>query len=224
MKFSFNIIKIIINWFLELLSPSVCLGCEKKGEIFCSNCLLGINQIEERNTENIIAVFEYHNLLIKKIIWDLKYHHRPYLGQKLGEILYNELLEDISDIKIYTAGSPIFVIPVPISKMKMRKRGYNQAQKIAQGFCNKESKDVMMVKTNIVIKKIETIPQAKITSRSKRLKNIRGTFEIKKKSNVKGKTIIIIDDVTTTGGTINEIIKILKKAGAKKVIGFAVAH
>ena len=56
------------------------------------------------------------------------------------------------------------------------------------------------------------------------MENVRGVFEIKNPEIVKGRTIVVIDDVTTTGGTISEIIKILKKAGAKKVVGFAVAH
>lgn len=224
MNLSLNIIKITINWLVEILSPSVCFGCKKRGQIFCSDCLSKINRIEKETTENIIAVFEYHNPLIKKVIWNLKYYHHPYLGRGLGELLYNELLEDISDMKIYTIGSSILVIPVPISKKKMRVRGYNQAQKIAQGFCSKENKNIMVVKTNIIIKKTETIPQARITNRLQRLKNVHNTFEIKRGADIQGRTIIIIDDVTTTGGTINEIINILKKAGARNIVGFAIAH
>ncbi len=224
MKSSFKTIKSINNLILEILFPSSCLGCKVKGEILCSNCIIKINRTEKETAKNIIAVFQYHDLLIKKAIWDLKYHHRSSLGRRFGEILYEELLEDISDLKIYTAGSPIIVIPIPISKHKKHKRGYNQAQKIAKGFCEKGGKKIFLLKTNIVIKKIRTIPQARITNRSRRLKNIKGAFEIKNEEIVKGQTIIIIDDVTTTGGTINEVIKILKKAGAKKVLGFAIAH
>ncbi len=74
------------------------------------------------------------------------------------------------------------------------------------------------------IKNKNTIPQARLTNRNKRLQNIKGAFSIINTNIIKGKTVIIIDDVTTTGGTMLEIIKILKKSGAKKVIGFAVAH
>ena len=84
--------------------------------------------------------------------------------------------------------------------------------------------EIFELKNHIVFKKIDTLPQAKITNRKRRLENVRGVFDIKNPENIKGKTIIIIDDVTTTGGTILEIMKILKKSGAKKVIGFAVAH
>jgi competence protein ComFC len=218
-------IKITFNWLLEILFPSICLGCQIKGEILCPSCIAKVHRAEkEIEHPDIMAVFEYHDPLVKKVIWNLKYYHHPYLGQKLGEIIYDELLEDMADIKIYTAGSPILVIPVPISKKKTKIRGYNQAKKIAQGFCQRGGKKIFNLRSNIISKKIETIPQARITNRERRLKNIRGAFAIKNPELVRNQTIIVIDDVTTTGGTIGEIIKILKKAGAKKVIGLAVAH
>lgn len=179
---------------------------------------------EKELGSDITAIFYYHDPLIKKVIWNLKYYNHPYLGQKLGEILYDEMMEEISNIKIYTEGEPIIVIPVPVSKKKTKMRGYNQAEKIALGFCKRGGKKVFNFKNNIIKKIIETIPQARINNRARRLKNIKGAFIIKNPDQVCGKTIIVIDDVTTTGGTLNEIINILKKAGAKKVLGLAIAH
>jgi len=217
-------IKRIYHWLLEILFPSTCFGCKNKEGILCLNCMIKIPRTERETEKNILAVFDYHDPLIKKIIWNLKYYNHPFLGEKLGEILYDEFLEDISDMKIYTAGQPILIIPVPISKTRAKTRGYNQSQKIAVGFCNQGEKEVFTLKNKIVVKKIDTLPQARITNRNRRLKNIRGAFEIKNSELVKGRTIIVIDDVTTTGGTITEIMNVLKKSGAKKVIGFAVAH
>jgi ComF family protein len=169
-------------------------------------------------------MFDYRDPLIKKVIWELKYHHKRYLGGKLGQLLYEFFMEDISEMKIDVSGRSIFVIPVPISNKKTKIRGYNQALTIAKGFCHPAPAGIFELKDKIIIKKIETLPQARITNRQQRLKNVRGIFEIKNGDIVKGRTIIIIDDVTTTGGTISEIIKILKKSGAKSVVGFAVAH
>jgi ComF family protein len=146
------------------------------------------------------------------------------LGRKLGNLLHYSLLEDITEIKIFSEGSPIYIIPVPITRMKKNIRGYNQSEVIAGGFCEEDKNNIFQIQNNIIYKKINTIPQAKIPNRNERLKNIRGSFEIRNQNLISGKTILVIDDVTTTGATMQEIIKVLKKYGAKKVIGFAVAH
>ena len=217
-------IKQIFNIFINILFPIRCLGCKNNDTILCEYCLSKIRFAERETDEQIRAVYDYRDPLIKKAIWELKYHHKRYIGEKLGELLYEYFMEDIEEMRIFTPGRPILVIPVPISKEKTKIRGYNQALFIAKGFCNKGGSNIFELKNNIVYKKINNIPQARITNRKRRLENVKGVFEIKNKEKVKGRTIIIIDDVTATGGTINEIIKILKKAGAKKVVGFVVAH
>ena len=216
--------KLIHTYILDLILPEECLGCKIKGEIICSNCFLQIKRAERETSEEILACFDYRDPLIKKAIWDLKYHNRFIIGQKFGEVLYESFLEDIADLNIYTKGSPILVIPVPLYNSRQKKRGYNQAKIIALGFCKSSEKEILKLMDNVVIKQVNTEQQAKLTNRNKRLKNIRGAFKIINSEKIKGQTIIIIDDVTTTGGTITEIIKILKKSGAKKVIGLAVAH
>lgn len=214
----------ILNIFINILFPIRCLGCKKNDAVLCEYCLSKIRFAERETDEQIRAVYDYRDPLIKKAIWELKYHHKRFIGKKLGELLYEYFMEDIEEMRIFTPGRPILVIPVPISKKKTKTRGYNQALFIAKGFCDKDESNIFELKNNIVYKKINNIPQARITNRKRRLENVKGVFEIKNKEIIKGRTIIIIDDVTTTGGTINEIIKILKKVGAKKVVGFAVAH
>ena len=216
-------IKSIFNWTLEIVFPQECLGCDKKGEIICLNCILKIKRAERETESNIIACFDYRESIIKKAIWNLKYHGRFAIGKILGELLYENLLEDISEIRMYTEGSPILVIPAPLFKTRQKERGYNQAEIIASSFCNSK-KEIFELKNNIVVKQKNTEQQAKLTNKNKRLKNTQGAFKVINTEDVKGRTIIVIDDVTTTGGTILEIIKVLKKSGAKKVIGFAVAH
>ena len=214
----------IKNLIIDMLFPIECLGCRQKDEILCNNCISKIHRAERETDKNIIAVFDYRDEIIKKAIWSLKYHHKKYLGKRLGELLYEFLLEDISDLRIEVSGRSIFVIPVPISSKKTKVRGYNQSLSIAKGFSAQVGKNILEIKNKIIFKKIETTSQAKIMTRGERLENIKGVFELKNKEIIKGRTIIIIDDVTTTGGTINEMIKVFKNAGAKNVIGFAIAH
>ena len=213
-----------LNQILEILFPSRCVGCNSKGDVLCLKCVDSLKLAERQTENNILALYDYRDPIIKNAIWKLKYHHSPYLGKKFGELLYRSMLEEIYSIKTFSKGSPVFVIPIPISKDKYHKRGYNQSEIIARGFCNNDKERNLKIKTDIIYKKSNTISQARLTDRSKRLKNIKGTFSIRNEEQIKGKTIIVIDDVTTTGGTILEAIKILKSSGAKKVIGFAVAH
>jgi len=212
------------NLLLEILFPSSCVGCSIRGQILCTNCEQNLRQAERPTESNILALYDYRDPIVKKAIWELKYHKTPYLGARLGALLYDAMQEDIMGIQIFSQGLPIYVVPVPISKDKKNTRGYNQSEIIARSFCNSAENNIFELKNNIVSKKLNTIPQARLTNRSKRLQNIKGTFEVKNGEEIKGKTVIIIDDVTTTGGTMLEMMKILKKSGAKKVVGFAVAH
>jgi len=214
----------IKDFLLNILFPIKCLGCKVNDEILCDNCVNKIQLNERETTENITALFDYRDPLIKKAIWELKYHHKRYLGERLGQLLYDSLVEEISDLRIEVPNRTIYVIPVPISNKKTKTRGYNQSLAIAKGFCKQAPPGIFEIKDKIVIRKIDTEPQAKITNRKRRLKNIQGAFGIKNEEDIKGRTIIIIDDVTTTGGTIGEIMKVLKKAKAKNVFGFTVAH
>jgi len=212
------------NFLLEILFPIKCIGCGINNEIICNKCLVQIHFAERETDKNIIAAYDYRDPTIKKAIWKLKYHHKRYLGEKLGQLLYEALIEDIGDLRIEVPGRSILIIPTPISNKKTKLRGYNQALSIAKGFRDQAPTGVFEVKDKIIFKRVDNIPQAKITNRKRRLENVKGVFDIKNPEVVKGRTIIVIDDVTTTGGTITEIMKILKKSGTKKVVGFAVAH
>jgi len=223
MKIS-SYIRKIKEFLINIIFPIKCPGCGIKDQVLCDGCLAKIELNSRETTENVIAIFDYRDPLIKKIIWELKYHHKRYLGEKLGSVLHDSLIENISELKIEVPARTVLVIPVPLSAEKLKKRGYNQSFYIAKGFCETSQDNFFELKDKIIFKKVETGPQAKISDRKKRLKNIQGVFDIKNKEEVKGRTIIVIDDVTTTGGTLGEIMKILKKSGAKSVYGFTIAH
>lgn len=217
-------VEYIKKFIIDTLFPVKCSGCGVKNEIFCDNCVAKARLAERETDRDIIALFDYRDTIIKNAIWELKYHKKRYLGERLGEILYENLMEEISNIKSGFIDRAIIIIPVPISKNKKRSRGYNQAFHIAKGFCMKENRKIFELRNDIVYRKVDAPPQARITNRKRRLENVRGIFSIKNEKDIKGRTIIVIDDVTTTGGTINEISKVLKKSGAKKVIGLTLAH
>ena len=106
----------------------------------------------------------------------------------------------------------------PMSKKSLRKRRYNQAQLLAKHFCHLQDKDSLLTET--VVKTKETEPQERL-SKTERKTNLVGAYKIC--ADVKGKRVLVIDDVKTTGATINECAKVLKNAGATSVYALTVA-
>ncbi len=225
-----NIIKILKKWtnnisnfIFDFLFKEKCAGCKKEEEILCENCIFSIKLPHLNPNEKIFSAFSYKDPIIRKILLNLKYYHKRNLGKKLGAILYNGMLEEISELKSFT-GQKIILIPIPMTKARLKERGYNQASLIALGIYEACDENIFELREDILIKKYNTFPQAKIKDRTKRLKNIKGCFVCTQPKFIKNKTVIIIDDITTTGATLNEAIKILEKSGAKKAVGFVIAH
>lgn len=215
----------MLNTILNLLFPEKCLGCKESGTLLCELCTQNMKTAERETARNILALFDYREGVIKRALHALKYYKKKGLAEILGSVLYENMLEEISALKTFSIGKPIIVIPVPLSNSRYKERGYNQADLIAKGFMRNAPKELFELKTNIIIKAKDTKAQARIKDRKERLRNISGAFAINRDMNeISGRTIIVIDDITTTGGTITEIIKLLKENGAKKVIGLAVAH
>ena len=223
MESSTNLIKRAFRFLTDLLLPEKCISCNLKGSIICNNCVFKLRKAERETSNNIYACYDYRDPIIKRAIWELKYHNRSYIGERLGRLLYEEFIEDLSEIYQYKNDQLIYVIPIPISKDRLEDRGYNQAKILARSFCSCNIKSLKL-ESSLVIKYKKTTPQAKIANRIRRLNNVKGIFKITNEEFVRGKTFIIIDDVTTTGATFLEITKILKGLGAKKVLCFAVAH
>lgn len=220
-----SLFKKTFNWILDIIFQENCLGCKSKGEIICSKCVVCLRSRERETSSGIMAAYDYRDPIIKNAIWKLKYHRNRHLGIMLGQLLYETMIEEISDIRLLAKGQPILVVPVPLSPKKVKVRGYNQAKAIAENFCDCESEEkIFELVDNVVVKKLDTEPQARISNRNSRLKNVRGVYEITRPDIVKGRIVIVIDDVTTTGATMTEIIKIIKSSGAKKVLGLALAH
>ena len=220
-------ISYFFNSLLDLVFSANCVGCKKKGPILCELCLLRIKHTDRERATGISAVFDYRDPIIKSAIWELKYKGKKHIAQILGETLYEYMMEELSDLHELAKGQQIIIVPIPLSKHRMHERGYNQAHLIAKYFALQAPAGMCELLTDILQKIKDTPPQARLTNRKKRLENISGAFSLNPKFDVdslRGRTIIVIDDVTTTGGTLTEAMKILKSAGAKKVVAFAVAH
>lgn len=140
-----------------------------------------------------------------KVIYGLKYNNEKYLATPLSKLLYNFYcsIEEYNDIDI--------IIPVPIHKNKLKKRGYNQVELLLESFSITNK-----IRLDIVEKVVDTVSQTK-KSYLERLTSLDGSFNVIKPLDVKNKNILIVDDIFTTGATCNSIAKELIKAKAKSV-------
>jgi len=227
-----------LNSFFDTILPEYCLGCQLRGQLLCQECLQNITPARYQENDNIFSAFDYRDPVIRKALWELKYKNKKKLAKIVGQALYGNLIEEISEIKAFSPGKPLILIPIPLSKKRQKERGYNQAQLMANALAQNAPPDLFEINNNLIKRIRETPPQAKINNRKKRLENIKGAFALNiwksdfqnsrsrkpTSQTIRGRTIIVVDDISTTGGTLLEVMKLLKKAGAKKVLGFAVAH
>ncbi|MGE5435684.1 MAG: ComF family protein [Syntrophothermus sp.] len=225
-------IKKFFTEFIDFFLPRVCFGCGNNlpinEEIICSTCKENIKKPdvqflqEEFNRKyynrkiisgiDALYVFEREKEF-QNIIHHLKYRSRFKIGIYLGEQIAEAKIDFIINNKID------LIIPVPLHRIKKAERGFNQSDYIVKGLSSKikipaEYKAVSRIKN--------TASQTKMNL-SERQINIKNAFKIKNENAVKGKTIILVDDLMTTGSTLSECAKILLDAGAKKIFAISAA-
>jgi competence protein ComFC len=230
------------NTILDIIFPTKCLSCGKTGMGLCLACLQESPPAENENTNWIFSVYNYHHPPVKKALQLFKYKNKKRLANIFAEVVYEKILEELSELSVMENFREPLLLPIPLSAQRNHERGYNQAQLICEELVRLSKKnhltpnpspyqgegrgEVFTLEKNILIKTKETEHQARIKNRNARLKNIVGSFAVKdpEKNKIKNRNIILIDDITTTGATLTEAKKVLKQAGAGKVIAFTVAH
>lgn len=224
---------------LDILFPRVCLNCEKpldgKNEFICNACfssikinsaffcpicrgrLPGMEKTCHPKSSFILApAGEYNDPVLQNMIQSFKYKGIENFAPVLGELLIRHVKNcglQIPQLSNY------LITYVPLHKSRERQRGFNQARLLAEYI----AKHFNLPLVESLERKKKTEPQAKMKNKEERLKNISGCFKIKNPESIKKKNAILIDDVFTTGDTINEAVKILKENGAEKIIALVVA-
>ncbi len=213
----------VMNAIDSIFFEEKCANCKKIGKILCTKCIQELPKPEHDLPSHIYSLFEYRDKTVKKILTDAKYRKKFNGLNIFGPYLESAILDITSEYKELNNYTQIILIPVPISKKRLRTRGYNQAEIIANSIIN-NTKDEYILGVNIIKKIKDRTPQASIHNRKDRLKSPIGTFSIKNKEILQNSLCIIIDDITTTGGTIKEMRRILLESGALDVFGVTIAH
>lgn len=219
-------IKIIISFFY----PKYCVVCGKFGQLICDECsyekltYLALPYCPKcngrlRDNQGIHSLCKRHSSLdgsislvkftdnFKKILWDYKYHYVYQLAAPLSKMISNRL----STFPFHYD----YVIAVPSHPSKINKRGYDHIELLVNSL-NKPT-------INVIYKTTSNKAQAKL-SRQERLLNVVENFKVKNSKRIIGKSILIIDDVITTGSTIQSVAQKLKEAGVEKVYSLTIAR
>lgn len=173
--------------------------------------------------QGIVSLFKYRDPLMRKALWALKYDGNRKIATLFATLLADMLVETLSDALLFENAERPIIIPIPLSRERLRERGWNQSELIVKELIKHCPQ--CELRNDILIKTRHTLPQTKL-HRNQRLENLRGCFEVPKQSRtyLTGRFVIVIDDVTTTGATLLEARRALLESGARHVIAFTVAH
>lgn len=202
-KKKFKKIRIIINNILDIIYPpcNKCLACDEDGFIgLCNICKNKINTLKYCNDINAYGIY---GGVLKKLILSFKYEKNFTAGRVVSDLLIEFIKENNLEFDI--------ICYVPMTKKSIKNRGFNQCKIIANSIS--DSLDIPI--SNCLIKVKDTKEQ-KFLSKEERQKNIINVFDIKNNFDIKNKTVLLIDDVFTTGATLLECRKILEKNDVNK--------
>ena len=211
-----------VNSILDLILPRdvEIIKIENMEE---SDILQNVPEAFELKDSKYKALFQYKNKISRKAVWAIKYGKNEKIIKKFSNLLHGFILENITDEMIFSNFNNPLLIPIPMHKNNLKERGYNQSELIAKEIFKIDSGENFSISEKALTKIKETPHQSELKNKSRRLKNLKDCFYADEKL-VKNRNIILIDDVITTGTTMNEAARTLRKAGAKKVIGFSLAH
>ncbi len=197
---------------IKLISHPLCLLCGRPfvntaGEDhLCGACILRAPFYNEARAWACYPRDESEDPL-REVLQRFKYGRKVSLGKPLGHLMAKGCLNYWPDITFDA------IIPVPLHRKRLRWRGFNQAVLLAR-----EVSRLWRVPIDpfVLSRTKETLPQTQLPEEERR-KNVRGAFSLNQEKPVKGKALLVVDDVYTTGATVNECSRILLRAGAEKV-------
>lgn len=207
-----------------MLFPQKCAGCKKTSTILCSRCLSLIPRAKPSEQKFIYSLYDYQNPIVKNIVWLLKYKSRRNAAYCFSKEMLNELISILNKKTLIPGQTKPLLVPIPLHKNRMLERGYNQSELLAKAIKKCDQENIFDLAPTILFRNKETPPQARSEKRSERILNLNNAFICKRPELVRGKIIILIDDVTTTGATLASAKKELLKAKPCAILAFTVAH
>ena len=231
----------IHEFVLDILFPIACISCGREKEWLCEDCFSRVfiqnEQVcgicERVNTpdgrtcqkckkKNSLGAFivatSYINSSISHAVHLYKYRFVSDLHVQLGNLMIKALQK--TDLPLAD-----MIIPVPLHPKRLRWRGFNQSELLAKHVSsNLLPQTNIELEEKILVRKKYTPPQMKISNYQHRKQNMQGAFCVTDAEKIKNKTILLIDDIATTGSTIFECAQVLKNSGAKEIYAAVIAR
>lgn len=224
---------------IDILFPPVCLGCAGdtvRTERICASCRKKLvpdpllqcsvcrgripfgaaanERCHPRASHVVFSAGSYSDPILRNLIWQCKFKSR----QAAGRILADLLAEALADTG-FTTDDAVFV-PIPLSAKRLRLRGFNQAEKIADFLLQKSGRAA----SHYLVRVKDTAAQSEISDYKQRRINMAHAFALQPGVSCAGKKIVLVDDVWTSGATMSEAVSVLKHAGASEIIALVVAR
>lgn len=216
----------MLRTLANLIAPDCCVVCNSQGSLLCLDCQQlhlkprraacfycnhfcdgkTCKSCKPKTSLDGLHVAYYYEPPLDQLIYQLKY----YGNRDVASLFARAIAEQIPDVK------DILLTYIPVSGGRMRERGYNQAELLARGVANELNQP--LCRTLLRIRSVEQIGQG----RAQRYEAVINNF-VALKSRVNGHNVVIVDDVVTSGATLNECARVLKQASAKAVWGLALA-
>ena len=226
---------------LNLLFPRRCLGCSRHGQYFCVVCrqkvrfkqmpicpacgqgaISGKTHLSccaPQQLDGLVSLFNYEGM-VKKAIIKLKYKYVTDLAEELVSLAAKRLLQ-VAPQRIFFEGEALTIIPVPLHPRRERQRGFNQSLLLGKLLAREFG---WRIEPNSLVREKYTRPQTKLKGKERR-HNIKGVFGTMSGSSIpRHSQALVFDDVWTTGSTLKECGRVLKRAGVKNVWGLTLAR
>ncbi len=234
-------LNLIKEFVLDIFFPKFCINCSKEESYLCQDCfsLIDISERQycpfcfqsrvvldgktcgfcrrSKKLTGLYSAVSYNNFIVKKMINQFKYE--PYikeLSKPLSSLIIVHLINLNKTLNLFD----FVLVPIPLHKKKLKQRGFNQAEEIAKEL----SENLKLPAFNDILIKTKRTPSQVELEKEEREKNIKNVFLCRKPELVKNKKILLVDDIFTTGSTMEECALTLKRAGAKEIWGIVVAR
>jgi ComF family protein len=224
---------VLKDTLLSTFFPPRCVSCKKEGDFLCSGCVSGYvkkkvgsrtswfgKKTEWEHLDGVIYALDYaKNPQIQAAIRQFKYRFTQELAGYFADLISEKLCE----LKM-VAGKTLHLVPIPLHKSRLRYRGFNQAMVISENLLKKDTGNKIII-SDFLSRVKDTSQQAKLNKKERHM-NLKDAFRVTGNCQIPGgdSVIFLVDDVCSTGATLENAAKVLKSYGFHRVYGLVVAR